>query len=247
MKKRLPLYLLAMVLTGAAYAQEAKSDAQKKERKNYRHEVNVSFGAGTGTKDFRLFDDQMSHLYPVYKKGENRFNTFRLGARLGIHYYYRLNRRIALGGIGIFFKESETFNSYKISNTSNYYVPCTINNIPVYNDEISCEGLSTATSIFLIPTVKFIWTDARKVRLYAKLGLGMYMQNMKFNLSFPEKYHIEGLEYKRKFRSYLAYQILPFGIEVGSGKGCFFAEFGWGTTAIFNFGLTYKFKRINKL
>ena len=237
MKRRLPLFLLVIVLVGGIYAQKQ----EKKERKNYRHEVSLSFSSGKKSEGFRQFDELMCQTYPITRKGTPLWELKGGGA---LHYYYRLNRRIALGGMGALFRESQTYDLYKISHTYSL-VPYTINNIRVHNDEIPCKGQPTATSLVLIPTAKFIWTDARKVRLYAKLGLGVYLQKMNFNLSFPIEYHIESLEYKRMFRSHLAWQILPFGIELGCGHVCFFAEGGWGTTP-FNFGLTYRFKQINK-
>lgn len=90
-----------------------------------------------------------------------------------------------------------------------------------------------------MPTVKYIWFNAPMINFYAKGGAGIYYRYLGFD------YHKEGESIHAPEKDVLfAYQVTPFGLDIGDGPVRFFVELGYGASGILKVGVCCKLHRV---
>ena len=200
------------------------TSAQQKTKKNYWHEVGV--GVGFAKSADNRFADFKGYIERKYRVGEHaqNVNSLELRGIKSIYYFYHLNKRIALGGV---FGVTSSTHTYDDVHTPERY----------YDKQ---KSKISQKSYYMIPEMKWTWTDGRIARLYMKGGFGFYIQNQEFVSDF---YESEVTKNENKTICMPTYQITPLGIELGRGKLNVFMELGYGMNGIFNIGFNYRFKQ----
>ena len=236
--RRILLSVAIYALYTSAFAQE---QVESKTR-YYRHEVNVSIGgirvsSGWSNDYERSVMNQFGLV--VGKAGggsgpgtgivyqwEDDPDLGNDNALKAVSYYYHFNNRIAVGGL---------FGGCRVSDWLGYpeaYKP----------REIQKTGYTDVkgTSLYLMPSVKWSWLNNRWCSLYMKATAGFHYQSLYLDSETIPKEQTD--EYDRSHLS-LGYYVTPFGWEIGKQKVRWFMEFGLGSNANFQTGLTYRFGR----
>ena len=109
-----------------------------------------------------------------------------------------------------------------------------------------------------MPTAEYVWFNKRIVRMYSSASLGIAHINNEKTLN--RTFYKDNIEKQGEYWLYngstkestysedystsgtkFAYQVVPFGIEVGSRRCCFFQEWGYGYKGIFTAGVRFSF------
>ena len=203
----------------------------------YRHEVNVSIGGGrvrSGWSDDyeqsvmnrfglvvgRAGDGEVIYEC-IYNPDLGTDNPLK-----AISYYYHIDHHFAFGGM---------FGYCNVKDWLGYpesYKP----------GEIQKTGYTDVkgTSLYLMPSVKWSWLNNRWCSLYMKATAGFHYQSLYLD---SETIPNEQTDEFDKSHLSLGYYVTPFGWEIGKQKVRWFMEFGLGSNANFQTGLTYRFGR----
>ena len=152
------------------------------------------------------------------------------GLTINGYYLYHLSERLSVGGaIGW--------------NGMSHY---DLNRYDFYQDEAGkwkfdglAHGKVRSRAFHFMPTVKYIWFNAPMINFYAKGSAGIYYRYMGFD------YYKEGESSHKSEKDVLfAYQVTPFGLDIGDGPVRFFVELGYGASGILKVGVCCKLHRI---
>ena len=104
------------------------------------------------------------------------------------------------------------------------------------------EGQAHATirsrAFHFMPTVKYIWFNTPWINFYAKGSAGIYYRYMGFD------YNKKGESAHASEKNVLfAYQVTPFGLDIGDGPVRFFVEVGYGAAGAIKVGVCCKLHR----
>ena len=105
------------------------------------------------------------------------------------------------------------------------------------------DGLAHAKvrsrAFHFMPTVKYIWLNTPRINFYAKGSVGIYYRYLGCD------YHEEGKSIHTSENGLqFAYQVTPFGLDLGDGPVRFFVEMGYGASGILKVGVCCKLHRI---
>lgn len=105
------------------------------------------------------------------------------------------------------------------------------------------HGELANTYISIMPMFRLNWKETKKIAIYSKAALGFTLIGDSYSNTSGEGttgiYSVDAGATSAK-RRYVAYQISPLGLIVGS-KACGFAEIGYGTLGIAQVGFLYRF------
>lgn len=209
--------------------------------KFYRHEISLSIygiGVQSGWSDdyensvmnrFGLVVGEGGIGYPgegVLYRYFDRPNLKEDSTPIAINYYYHLDHHVALGGF-FGFSKAEDWLGYP----------------EVYKqDEIQKTGYTyvKGTSLFLMPSVKWSWLNLSWCSFYATASAGLHYQSLHLDSETIPREQTD--EYKDHHLG-LAYNITPFGWEIGKQKVRWLMQFGFNSSVNFQTGLTFRFGR----
>ena len=231
--KAILLSFIAFALCTSMFAQMSMETKVR----YYRHEVNVGIGR-IGVRSGWSNDYErsvMNQFGLVVGKGgyDGVLAQWKVEPNLGtrnalkfVSYYYHINNRIAVGGL---------FGGCRVKDWLGYpevYKP----------GEIQKTGYTDVkgTSLYLMPSVKWLWLNNRWCSLYMKATTGFHYQNLYLD---SETISEEQTNEFDKSHLSLGYYVTPFGWEIGKQKVRWFMEFGIGANTNFQTGLSYRFGR----
>ncbi|MCR5574664.1 MAG: hypothetical protein K6F78_07580 [Bacteroidaceae bacterium] len=145
---------------------------------------------------------------------------------IAINYFYHLDHHLALGGF-FGFSKAEDWLGYPAVDNQN---------------EIQKTGYTyvKGTSLFLMPSVKWSWLNLSWCSFYAKASAGLHHQSLYLDSEVIPREQTD--EYKDHHLG-LAYNITPFGWEIGKQKVRWFMQFGFSSRVNFQTGLSFRFGR----
>lgn len=233
--KRYILALSAIIMPLLSHAQSIR-----------RHQISAYVNLGNAdTHDFEKELDDFS------QGGETDFDC---GlpiqyAGYGISYSYNVNGKLKLGVCG-----GMSFAS------DNRISPCYVE--ALRNHEWHNNYILDSKLWYVMPTAEYVWFNKRIVRMYSSASLGVVHISKEKTLDgilyaevdkeiiekFPNHWmygekNVEktSSEEFSSSETKFAYQVIPFGFELGSRKFCFFQEWGYGYKGIFTAGVRFSF------
>ena len=243
MKQLLFVFLVILLdVMGCGLKLFASNQKESKVR-YYRHEVNVGIGystvrtgwsdeyeksvmdrfglvVGMGGQDGVIMQ---SKGHPNLRQNTPYISYISLG------YYYHLSHNWAVGGYAGYLKENDWLGYPKIYNDKEYQKRG-------YTD---VKG----TSLFMMPSVKWLWMNSRWCSLYSKASAGFHYQSL--HLDSEILTNEETQEFKKSHMGF-AYVITPIGWEIGKRNIRFLMEFGLGSNSNLRIGIVYRFGRIDQ-
>lgn len=179
-----------------------------------RHELRLGFGVGNDDHYNNVRDD-LADRYKMFSVEDfGDYNWSVWG-----EYLYHLNPHFAFGGtLGYSYLDGSTYvNDVEPGeNYKNFYI--------------------NTHQFFLMPSVKYAWLNRTSVSLYSRAAAG---------LSF---YHLEtvanGVEPRNEDSVRGAYQVSPFGVEVGGEHIRGFFELGYGAEGVFQMGIKWQLGKL---
>lgn len=202
----------------------------KYQREKYRlHD----FGIAIGVCDSRILENanedfalQMRKNYLMDEMSKGEFHNLTING----YYLYHLNERWSLGAtIGWNYLPRYSMDRYDYSQDE----------AGKWKFAGQAHGEIYSRAFHFMPTVKYIWFNAPSINFYAKGSAGIYCRYMGFD------YYKEGeSSHKSEKDVQFAYQVTPFGLDIGDGPVRFFVELGYGASGILKVGVCCKLHRI---
>lgn len=226
--KRIVSFVLLCSLAAGTFA----FNPFKYQREKYRlHDFGIAIG-GYYPGQLEAANDQfLLQMRQDYLMDEDYSGSSSVpGLTINGYYLYHLSERLSVGGtIGW--------------NGMSHY---DLNRYDFYQDEAGkwkfdgrAHGKVRSRAFHFMPTVKYIWFNAPMINFYAKGSAGIYYRYMGFD------YYKEGESSHKSEKDVLfAYQVTPFGLDIGDGPVRFFVELGYGASGILKVGVCCKLHRI---
>ncbi len=202
----------------------------KYQREKYRlHD----FGIALGVCDSRILENanedfalQMRKNYLMDEMSKGEFHNLTING----YYLYHLNERWSLGAtIGWNYLPRYSMDRYDYSQDE----------AGKWRFDGLAHGKVRSRAFHFMPTVKYIWFNAPMINFYAKGSAGIYYRYLGFD------YQKEGETMHTSDKNMLfAYQVTPFGLDIGDGPVRFFVELGYGASGILKVGVCCKLHRI---
>lgn len=201
------------------------------QREKYRlHDFGIAIGAYDPTFLERGNQDFLTRMRGKYLMDEDyiddRDNS---GMTINGYYLYHLSERLSIGA-------TVGWNGMTHYGLDRY---------DFYQDEQKkwkFEGQAHATiksrAFNFMPTVKYIWFNTPHINFYAKGSVGICYRYMGFDYNKGDE-SAHAAEKDVLF----AYQVTPFGLDIGDGPVRFFVEVGYGAAGVFKFGVCCKLHR----
>jgi hypothetical protein len=193
----------------------------------YRYEVRagaalepIISGNHENNKYNRLSDQLVSEL------GDNEASTSGwIASSLNGAFFYHLNRHVGVGLLG-----GKAFDVYHYENWDNWNF-----------------GSLRQTFTYVIPAIKYTWTDIPPGWVYSKVAVGAGRQHIWLSgwESKDEQWRDVVARYDVN-RWQMAYQISPFCVEFGRRKVRYFLELGYGIEGFLNMGISFHFMNAGK-
>lgn len=220
-------------MVGTAVVEQVKESKVK----FYRHEISLSiYGIGVQSGWSDDYENSVMNRFGlvVGREGMNDI-IYRYRDRpdlnvgslpLAINYYYHLDHHLAFGGFFGFSKAEDWLGYHSVDN----------------QNEIQKTGYTyvKGTSLFLMPSVKWSWLNLSWCSFYAKASAGLHYQSLHLDSETIPREQTD--EYKDHHLG-LAYNITPFGWEIGKQKVRWLMQFGFNSSVNFQTGLSFRFGR----
>lgn len=226
MKRQVWKYKNRLTATMCALVFCPLSFAQSKDKNYYWNEVGVSMGVGA-----RPRGGMDAH--------------WGLAASYAVHYLYHLDKRWAVGLQGGYVSQSGSeWDGDPLEETClETREERSGTQVCYYTSKMEHHTYS------LLPAAKFIWLDGRWCRLYAKVGVGGYVQRQTFQYDYytsRDDYNqnspLSGsIRHETIWRA--AWQVTPLGLDIGTQGLRFFTEWQLGTLPSLHVGLIYRFRK----
>jgi hypothetical protein len=145
------------------------------------------------------------------------------------YYLYHLSERLSIGATvgwnGMSHYEMDRYDFYQDENNK-------------WKFDGQSHAKIRSRAFHFMPTVKYIWFNAPRINFYSKGGAGIYYRYLGFD------YHKEGESIHAPEKDVLfAYQVTPFGLDIGDGPVRFFLELGYGASGVVKAGVCCKLHR----
>lgn len=248
----------ALLLVGAWTWAGEKEEEPAFDEHYYRHEISLGYGGmiflrSGATKSYVNDVERDFHGYITsgwYGNGEEGgpleeskgLFSASGGTAWSVDYYYHLSRRIAVGGylgiarsdamLGINHRDSVLdYKQYVgLDQTKDYYKY-------VHRWE---RGNVNVRSYFVMPSLKWYWTNLPWCSFYMKGTAGLNIQHLWMDAEGESAERAD--DYTRNSVCW-AWAVVPFGWEIGHKHARGFMELGTGSSRLYaRIGLTYRFK-----
>lgn len=201
------------------------------QRENYRlHDFGIAIGAHYPYPLETANDNFLLQMRKNYLMDEQYGDMGARALTINGYYLYHLSERLSLGATvgwnGMSHYSLERYDYYQDEN-----------NKWKFDGQAHADICSRA--FHFMPTVKYIWFNAPRINFYAKGSVGIYYRYLGFD------YLKEGESKQTSEKDVLfAYQVTPFGFDIGDGPVRFFVELGYGASGIIKGGICCKLHRI---
>ena len=210
-----------------------------------RHQISAYVNLGNAnTHDFEIEKDDFFQIDPDDPEGYYDCGLPIQHAGYGISYSYSVNENLKLGVCG----------GLSFANDSELY---TYENAAI-DHHWNKSYIIESKLWYVMPTAEYVWFNKRIVRMYSSASLGIAHINNEKTLN--RTFYKDNIEKQGEYWLYngstkestysedystsgtkFAYQVVPFGIEVGSRRCCFFQEWGYGYKGVFMAGIRFSF------
>jgi len=196
----------------------------------FRHEIRLTGSINSFYRN-SFYRDTYNDLCTQYNLREIETFCFDVGiksAGWSLGYYYRLNKRWAIGCMG-----GSSISASDGLFAEELYKPSTL------NDSVYQGGNLRSKNWYIVPSVKVNWAFFNGSLFYSKLGFGLQQQRVTFH---PSEYSPDIPRWdKRKWKT--AWQVSVFGVEAGR-RTKIFAELGYGWQGFFNIGVSHSWQKL---
>ena len=226
--RRIVCFVLLCSLTAGSFA----FNPFKYQRDKYRlHDFGIAIGAyypyplETANDNF-LLQVRKNYLMDEQYGGDMDPRALTING----YYLCHLSERLSLGAsVGWNGMSHYSLNRY------DYYQ----NEAGKWKFDGQAHGDIRSRAFHFMPTVKYIWFNAPMINFYAKGSAGIYYRYLGFDC------HKEGESIHTSEKDVLfAYQVTPFGLDIGDGPVRFFVELGYGASGLIKVGVCCKLHRI---
>lgn len=212
----------------------------------YRHELSIGIGGmlrlrNDATKS--VVERVCKNFDGVYEggmlSGSNGNPYFGADGAFAFDYYCHLNKDIAIGvHAGRTWSDADIRKLESVP-SGKQYNPETGQTEDFYEKKAGAIiGAVNVRSFFLMPSLKWSWSNLPWCSFYSKATAGMHKQRIWY-----EGYGIlanRNRGYERSITEW-AWAVVPFGWEIGHKHVRGFMEFGGGSSIFVHVGLTYRF------
>lgn len=226
----------------------------------YRHEVTVGYGGmvmlrSGATKSLvnDLSHDLNAYLPSCWSWSDDEFwpeekskGYFGVngGTSWSVDYYYHPSRRIAVGGsfgMGVSDAKLAIMHLDSVATPIYQQPPYTMDTKYRYDYRYRYEeGQVNAHSYFVMPSVKWFWTNLPWSSFYMKATGGLHFQHLSVDAYGESAEIVKG--YNKNAVNW-SWAVVPFGWEIGHKAARGFMELGFGSSIVYaRLGLTWRFK-----
>ena len=221
----------------------------------YRHELNIGrIGLDWPEKQWANYETKVYDAISVEPESNGGYMMFptlfsgRSSSGMSISYFYHINHYIAIGATidyttgrssldGIL---KETIKIPYDYWDDNEQVMKEVYIILKEQGRHYSGGNIKGKSLFIMPSLKLSWLNNSWCSLYMKTSVGLHSQHLRADTG---DYSLANDSDLSEDKTWFAYVITPFGWEIGKQKVRGFLEFGFGSNANIQIGLTYRIKR----